>query len=148
MPLPLFTESGDLPLGVHRAAIGEVRERFGTGTPQRRRVFLRLERLYALAQGTGHLLRIVVFGSFVTTKPNPNDVDAFLLMDDRFDVSATTGETRLLFDHLAADAHFGASVFWLRRQAAFDGEQAAVEYWQMKRDGRRRGIVELDLEAS
>jgi hypothetical protein len=84
----------------------------------------------------------------VTTKPNPNDVDVFLLMDDRFDVSATTGETRLLFDHLAADAHFGASVFWLRRQATFEGEQAAVDYWQMKRDGRRRGIVELDLEAS
>ena len=148
MPLPLFIKSGDLPLGVHRAAIGEVHERFGTGTPQRRRVFLRLERLYALAQGTGYLVRIVVFGSFVTTKPDPNDVDVFLLMDDRFDVSATTGETRLLFDHLAADAHFGASVFWLRRQAAFDGEQAAVEYWQMKRDGRRRGIVELDLETS
>lgn len=111
-------------------------------------MFLRLERLYALAQSTGHLFRIVVFGSFVTTKPDPNDVDVFLLMDDRFDVSATTGEARLLFDHLAADAHFGASIFWLRRQAAFDGEQAAVEYWQTKRDGGHRGIVELDLEAS
>ena len=97
--------------------------------------------------GTGHLFRIVVFGSFVTTKPDPNDVDVFLLMVDSFDVSAATGETRLLFDHLAADAHCGASVFWLRRQSAFDGEEAAVEYWQIKRDGQRRGIVELDLEA-
>ena len=78
----------------------------------------------------------------------PNDVDVFLLMADSFDVSATTGEARLLFDHLAADAHFGASVFWLRRLAALDGEQAAVEYWQVKRDGRRRGVVEIDLGAS
>ena len=147
MELPSFTETGDLPLGVYRAALAEVGERFGSGTPQRRRVFLRLERLVALARGTGHLFRIVVFGSFVTTKPDPNDVDVFLLMADSFDVSAATGETRLLFDHLAAEAHFGASVFWLRRQAAFDGEEAAVEYWQIKRDGQRRGIVELDLEA-
>jgi hypothetical protein len=47
-----------------------------------------------------------------------------------------------------ADAHFGASVFWLRRQAAFEGEQATVEYGQIKRDGQRRGVVEIDLEAS
>ena len=106
-----------------------------------------MERLYSLARGTGHLFRIVVFGSFVTTKPDPNDVDVFLLMADSFDVSTATGETRLLFDHLAAEAHFGASAFWLRRQAAFDGEEAALEYWQIKRDGQRGGIVELDLEA-
>ena len=148
MPLPPFTESGDLPLGVHRAALREVGERLGAGTPQRRRVFLRLGRLYSIARGTGCLSRIVVFGSFVTTKADPNDVDVFLLMADSFDVSTATGETRLLFDHLAAAAHFGASVFWLRRQAAFEGEQAAVEYWQIKRDGRRRGVVEIDMEAS
>jgi hypothetical protein len=59
-----------------------------------------------------------------------------------------TGETRLLFDHLVAEAHFGASVFWLRRLAALEGEQAAVEYWQVKRDGQRRGVVEIDLGAS
>ncbi|MBI3401241.1 MAG: hypothetical protein HY048_07445 [Acidobacteria bacterium] len=69
-------------------------------------------------------------------------------MADSFDVSMATGETRLLFDHLAAEAHFGASVFWLRRLAALDGEQAAVEYWQVKRGGQRRGIVEIDMEAS
>ena len=145
MPLPPFTESGDLPQGVHRVAFDDVGARFGSGTLQRRWVFLRLERLYSLARGSGHLARVIVFGSFVTTKSEPNDVDVFLLMADSFDVSVTTGETRLLFDHLAADAHFGASVFWLRRLAAWEGEQAAVEYWQVKRNGQRRGVVEIDL---
>jgi hypothetical protein len=46
-----------------------------------------------------------------------------------------------------AQAHFGASVFWLRRLAAWEGEQAAVEYWQVKREGGRRGIVEIIPEA-
>ena len=59
-----------------------------------------------------------------------------------------TGETRRLLDHLAAEAYFGASVFWLRRLAALEGEQAAVEYWQVKRDGEGRGIVEIVLGAS
>lgn len=148
MTLPPFTESGDLPVGVHSAGFNEVAERFGAGTPQRRRVFLRLERIYSIARGTGHLARMILFGSFVTNKADPNDVDVFLLMADDFEVSETTGETLLLFDHLAADAHFGASVFWLRRLGALEGEQAAVEYWQVKRDGRRRGVVEIDLGAS
>ena len=87
--------------------------------------------------------RFVVFGSFVTDKPEPNDIDVFMLMDDAFDVGILEGEPRLLFDHGAATTFFGASVFWLRRLAALGGEQAAVEYWQAKRDGGIRGIVEI-----
>jgi hypothetical protein len=84
---------------------------------------------------------------FVTDKPEPNDVDVFLLMEDSFDVGLIVGEARLVFDHAAADAHFGASVFWTRRLASFGGEQAAVEFWQTKRDGGLRGIVEIESES-
>jgi len=75
---------------------------------------LRLERIYRLAWATGHLARFVVFGSFVTAKLEPNDVDVFLLMEDTFDGTQLSGESRLLFDHAATQAHFGGSVFWLR----------------------------------
>jgi hypothetical protein len=85
----------------------------------------------------------VVYGSFVTSKPNPIDVDVFMVFDDAFDASAYGTEVALLLDHAAADAHFGASVFWLRRPAAFGGEQATIEFWQTKRDGGQRGIVEI-----
>ena len=57
-----------------------------------------------------------------------------------------TGEARILFDHAAAQAHFGASVFWIRRLAAINGEQETIEYWQIKRDGSKRGIVEIISE--
>lgn len=53
------------------------------------------------------------------------------------------GETRLLFDHAAAQAAFGASVFWLRHPAAWEGEATVIEYWQVKRGGDRRGIIEI-----
>jgi hypothetical protein len=111
-------------------------------------VALRLERVYAAAAATGHLVRGIVFGSFVTAKPEPNDVDLFLLMDDAFDVTKVQGEVSLVFDHPAAQSHFGASVFWLRRAAAWEGEQAAVEYWQATRGGGVRGIIELIAEES
>lgn len=104
---------------------------------------MRLERIFRLAFATGQVTRFVVFGSFITEKPEPNDVDVFLLMKDSFDVSQLAGEARLLFDHAAAQAHFGTSVFWLRRLAAYPSEQEAITDWQIKRDGTRRGIVEI-----
>jgi len=39
---------------------------------------------YATLWASGHLARFIVFGSFVTAKPAPNDVDIFLLMEDSF----------------------------------------------------------------
>jgi hypothetical protein len=143
MPLPAFTDAGDLPTGVYPATLQEILQRFGTSSPRRKVVALRLERIHQLSLATGHLTRFVIFGSFVTEKPDPNDVDIFLLMADTFDAGQVTGEARLLFDHAVAQAHFGASVFWLRRLAALGGEQAAIEDWQTKRDGSRRGIVEI-----
>ena len=148
MSLPPITGVGELPPGLHRATLREVLDRFGAGSRQRMAVAERLQRVYRSAQATGHLARFVVFGSFVTDKPEPHDVDVFLVMDDAFDADALSGETALVFDHAAADARFGASVFWVRRLAAFGGEQAAVEYWQVKREGGHRGIVEITEETS
>jgi len=143
MPLPPLTPIGELPLGVHRASLPEVLDRFGKGSRQRMAVAERLERVYRLARDTGHLARLVVFGSFVTDQREPNDVDVFLVMDDGFDAAALRGEAPVLFDHPAADVYFGASVFWVRQLAALGGEQAMIEFWQAKHGGGQRGIVEI-----
>lgn len=148
MPLPDLTDFGDLPVGVHRASLRETLDRFAVGHPLRMAVGERLERIYRVAVETGYLARFVVFGSFVTDKLAPNDVDVFLIMDDAFDGNTLHGESALLFDHAAADVHFGASVFWVRRLAAFGGEQATIEFWQAKRGGGRRGIIEIVEETN
>jgi predicted nucleotidyltransferase len=146
--LPAFNEEGDLPLGVHRATLPEVLERFGQGSVQRCTVADRLNRIYQLVTSTGHLARFVVFGSFVTAEEHPNDVDIVLLMEDTFNLASVTDEAALVFQHMEADAHFGASVFWVRRSGAIGGEQAMIEYWQVRREGGQRGIVEIIPEGS
>ena len=105
-------------------------------------------RIHEIAARTGQLRRFVVFGSFATARSDPQDIDVFLVMQDAFDVGRLEGEARLLFDHTAAQAHFGASVFWLRRLAALGGEEEAVVHWQIKRNGERRGIIEIVEEES
>ena len=140
---PELNAQGDLPAGIHPATLEEVIQRFGAATPQRQRVARRLRSIHALAAATGHLARFIIFGSFVTAKPEPNDVDIFLLMEDAFDVSQATRESKVVFDHTAAHDYLGASVFWIRRAAALGDEASAIAHWQIKRDGGRRGIVEV-----
>lgn len=144
--LPRRGRDGDLPPGIYRATLRETLGRFGKGSWQRVAVAQRLERIYRVSVGTGQVARFVLFGSFITAKREPADVDVFLLMEDTFDMGQLTGEARVLFDHAAAQAHFGASVFWLRRLAALGGEEQTIAGWQIKRDGTYRGIIEIVKE--
>lgn len=143
MKWPEFNEHGDLPVGIHQATLAEVIEHFGTGSLQRRNIAERLMRIYELAHNTAQVARFIVYGSFVTAKPLPNDVDIFLLMGDAFDQSQMSGETAMIFHHLTTENKIGASVFWMRRLSIPDSEQKLIEHWQIKRDHTRRGIVEV-----
>ena len=144
MPLPPFNEVGDMPEGVHLASFAEVVARFGGGTEQRREVTARLDRIRQLATSTDSLDRLIVFGSFITAKATPNDVDVVLVMKDDFDPLTCSAECQPLFDHRRAAVELGASCFWIRPGMLF-GEpiDTFVAGWGARREGGRRGIVEV-----
>ena len=135
---PEFDNNGDLPAGIHQATLTEILQHFGTETVRRDLLGQRLQRIYMLANSTGKVARFIVFGSFVTAKPAPGDVDVFLLMEDSFDADQVRGEAALIFDHQEAQNVLGASVFWVRKLAAIGGEQEAVEYWQRSVENKRQ----------
>ncbi len=144
MPLPQLNRAGELPEGVHQATIDEVVAQFGSGTPHRRAVTVRLQRINALARATGKLERLILFGSYITAKPDPNDVDIILVMRDDFDVQTCDEESQPLFDHLRAEETFGASVFWIRPALlVLETLEEFIAHWQITRDQTRRGIVEV-----
>lgn len=144
MALPGFNEHGDLPAGRHLASLDEVLARFGAGTSQRAAVTGRLRRLYHLAVATGHLDRLVIFGSYVSDVAEPNDIDVILVMKNDFATERCPAESLVLFDHARADDELGASIFWVRPDMLL-GEplEDFLSHWEKKRDGSRRGIVEV-----
>ena len=144
MPLPAFNQDGDLPEGVHLASFAEVVARFGGGSEQRREVMARLDRIRQLASTTGLLDRLIVFGSFITAKTEPNDVDVVLVMKDDFDPLGCPAECQPLFDHRRAAGELGASCFWIRPGMLFgEPTDTFVAGWGARREGGRRGIVEV-----
>jgi hypothetical protein len=145
MALPDFNSEGDLPEGVHRATLSEVVARFGSGTAIRQQSTDSLLFLLKLVQGTGCLHRFVIFGSYVTAKAEPNDIDVFLVMSASFNVDDQTRDTREVFGHGRAQKRFRASVFWVSQLTSFASIDYLIEGWQTKRNRSRRGIVELVL---
>jgi hypothetical protein len=99
-----------------------------------------------LAARTGQLCRFVIFGSYITAKLDPNDVNIILVMDDDFHRDEMPLELRGLFDHSVAQARHGASVFWVKPSALIgDRVDDFIAHWQAKRDGAKRGIIEVAL---
>ena len=145
MALPEFNSQGDLGEGLHKATLAEALERFGTGSVARREATEALRRIHRLVAATGKLERFVVFGSYVTTKLEPRDVDVVLVMKDDFSLTACDEQTRALFDHQRAQAEVGASIFWLCPTVLLHGSlEDFLLGWGTKRDLTRRGIVEVE----
>ena len=81
--IPAFNAKGYLPPGLHGATVDEIRARFGRESELRRVQMESLRWLVELARRAG-VQRIVVNGSFVTDKLEPNDVDCVLLVGAGF----------------------------------------------------------------
>jgi hypothetical protein len=76
--LPPFDQNGNLPPGVHRCTAEELIERYGKGSPEREIESRELLRFIDWARQNG-VRRLLINGSFITSKPEPNDVDLVIL---------------------------------------------------------------------
>ena len=144
MPLPNLNHEGELPEGIHKATFSEVVANFGGGTRQRELVTERLRRIYQLVKETGYLQQLIIFGSYITTEPEPNDIDIILIFNDNFDIRTCNEEVKKLLNHQQTENEFGASIFWIRPSLLLlETLEEFIEGWQVKRDGTRRGIIEV-----
>jgi hypothetical protein len=81
--IPHCNDDGYLPPGIHPATLEEIATRFGQESELRRAQMESLRWLVDLARRAG-VRRVVVNGSFVTDKLEPNDVDCVLLIEPDF----------------------------------------------------------------
>ncbi len=143
--LPPLAADGVLPPGVHTGPLGEVVARFGAGNPTRLECGWRLQRIIELAKETGHLKRAFLWGSFVTAKSEPADVDLLLVMTAEFRSEQCSPPVRQVFDGAAAQRLLEATILWTREDVPVGLLDSFLDQWQIDRQGRRRGIVEVAL---
>lgn len=106
----------------------------------------RLRTLLELARAGGRLRRVFVWGSFVTEKPAPRDLDILLIMSESFEVDRLPAAAQAVFDSTRAKLSFESDVFWARASIGDDMLAVWLDTYQTSRSFRKRGIVELVLQ--
>ena len=141
--IPAFRPDGYLPEGMHAAAEAEITFRFGSSTPRRRRLVLRLRRWLFLGRQIG-ARRLLIDGSFVTAKPEPDDIDAVILLPANFVIQIERADESAI--------ELEQMLLTRRPEELFAAEDELdwkewVEFFSRTReaDGRRKGLVEVQL---
>jgi hypothetical protein len=132
--IPEFNDDGYLPPGIYSASLEEVVARFGLESELRRNQMESLRWLVDLARRAG-VQRLVVNGSFVTDKFEPNDVDCVLLVGPDFPRDA------------AAEAELLAGLPFVNLELAEqdDFQQFTQDIFASDRDLVPKGMIEIIL---
>jgi hypothetical protein len=141
--IPVFRSDGYLPEGIHVCTEAEATFRFGSKNRRRRGLAIRIRRWCELARAVG-ALRLLLDGSYVTAKDEPEDVDAVMLLPHDFAAQVERGldpaiELEEMFSTRQPEEMFAAEddADW----------EAWCEFFSRTRepDGRRKGLVEIVL---
>lgn len=143
--IPGFNKDGNLPEGIYLAGEEEFLDRFTTDSSRRKWLGQRLKEIFTLAKLTENLKRIFVWGSFVSNKESPNDIDMLLLMAEDFQLENAPEECRISFDYTMARVRFHVDIFWSKASISEDTLSLWLDTYQTAKDFRRRGIVEVKL---
>ena len=98
-----------------------------------------------LVKSTAQLDRLFVWGSFVSSKESPNDIDVLMLMKETFDLEKVSGDNEVIFDHAAARIRFHMDIFWSKANIGEEVLRLWLETYQITKDFKRRGILEAIL---
>jgi hypothetical protein len=141
--IPPFRPDGYLPEGVYACSEAEVIFRFGSSNRRRRRLVLRLRRWIELGRQIG-AQRLLVDGSFVTAKEEPQDIDSVLFLPEDF--------LQQLEREFAPALELEEMLLTRRPEELFAAEdetdwQEWVAFFSQTReaDRRRKGLVEIPL---
>ena len=138
--IPPFDEHGNLPPGMHEATWDEFAERLAT-TPHRRELLVGLHAALGARAAAG-CQRVYLGGSFVTTKVEPVDYDG--CWEVRGVDSAVIDDTFLGVDSPAKQkSRYGGSLYPVNALAD-PAWEFMLEWFQVDRDGNRKGLVVLD----
>jgi hypothetical protein len=123
----------------------EFKERFAhfSRSDRRVRLFEQLNRLISDAKLSTIVRRIIVAGSYVTAKPEPNDFDCILIMEFSILTKTLTALEYNLVSRRAARRIYGGDVV-----PVLPGSEQYFQYldfFRSNRDGDSVGLVEIDL---
>jgi hypothetical protein len=133
--IPPFNEFGYLPPGIHVCTFDELVARFGSGSPEREVESQELAEFVDWARRSG-VSRMIVNGSYATSKISPYDVDVVILPGaeyPRVEMSASQQASRWPFLQIFVAIDEADLIQWSVRDFGTD------------RSRRPKGVIEVLL---
>lgn len=148
MPFPLLNAGGLLPEGVHDSTLDEIRARFGAFQESDRRVklFAKLVELVQTMSASGLFEELLIDGSFVTSKPAPNDIDVLAVLKPGHDFERDLPMSEYsMVSRTLLRRRFGFDVIVAERSS--DVYNSYVEFFSRVREAPRskKGLLRLKL---
>jgi hypothetical protein len=142
--IPDFDEFGNLPIGGHHCTWEEFLEKFNF-TEHRGELCIKLKEILALAKRCG-FLKVLIGGSFPTSKPDPSDMDLSWVTDVEVTKETVNPECVSLMEDTVAKTRYG----WNMQYLALDHDLARIQFWARNfgycfKTKRDRGTVVIDL---
>jgi hypothetical protein len=148
MPIPALEHDGLLPAGIHDCSLDELRAVFGAfqGNDQRPRLFARLEAFITDVRASGLVRYVLVDGSFVTSKPDPNDIDLILVVKAGHDFGADLQPSQYnVISKIRVRKRFGFDMVAVREET-LEFDEAATFFQQVRyQPAMKRGILRLRI---
>lgn len=146
MPIPYLNSDGCLPDGIYDASLQEVEESFGRFQSSDRRVtlFHKLREYIRELALWGNVEEILLDGSFVTSKPDPGDIDLIVVLKHDFDFrSPTTPSEYNLLSRKRTLKMYGFHVFSVIADSGLYNKWVGYFRQDTSRPGLAKGLVRL-----
>ena len=148
MPIPELMLNGILPPGLHAATLTEIAARYGTSSEARTRQARLLRLIVEAALQYPTIKRILVWGSFVTSKLEPNDLDYSLVVARAYDLERIAEPHRRFLVPFEARQFYGVDKNYLTiHDYPLDKYIELIDFLGMirGRPAERCGILEISL---
>ena len=89
--------------------------------------------------------QIYLFGSFVSGKASPNDIDLLVVMNSGFSTTQLDETILELFQHDTCRIRYQAHLFWVTEAVGDDRIEDLLEVFSHDRNGRPQSVVEIKL---
>ena len=141
--IPQFDRQGFLPQGLHDTSIQEIRSVLGF-TSHRNRLIDGLDRFVHIWNASGFVDYAVIDGSFVTSKPEPGDIDMLIIPIDGAFHSVNFMDLSISYadDRDFTKAEFGCEAFVVYWE---ENLKEWIDFFSHDRQGNVRGLLRLEF---
>ena len=146
MSLPEQNAHGLLPIGLHAASGAQVMARFGVGSTARERQAELLRQILAAASSYETIKRVLLWGSFVSDKAEPGDLDYSLVVSVDHRRTIVAPEHRRFLVPAEARQFSGVDPgFLVIPDYSLERYIEKLDFVSRDHDNQERGVVEISL---